>query len=323
MLGLLPEIVDPNVLVGTSYADDAGVYKITDDVAAVLTADYFTPIVDDPYWFGAIAAANALSDVWAMGGRAVCALNLASFPGEAEFQPLLKEVIRGGSEKMTEAGVSVIGGHTVKDKEPKFGYTVLGLIHPAKILNNSMARPGDAMILTKPVGTGVIATAIRGGAAGEAAVEEITRVMAALNKRPSEIMVEAGVSTATDVTGFGLVGHLLEVLNASKLLARLHAGRVPYFDAALGFAERNVVPGGTIANLQTFSPHVAFSGEVSDAEKILLNDAQTSGGLLIFVPAEKKDALVSSLEAEGFLAAHIGDTLEGKPRDGKRVIVEP
>jgi selenide,water dikinase len=309
--------------VGTANADDAGVYKITDDIAAVFSADFFTPIVDDPYWFGAIAAANALSDIWAMGGRAVCALNLASFPGEPEFRPMLKEIIRGGSEKMTEAGVSVIGGHTIKDKEPKFGYAVLGLIHPAKVHDNSMAKPGDAMILTKPLGTGVISTAIRQGVAGKESVDEITRAMAALNKRPSEIMLEVGASTATDITGFGLIGHLWEVLNASGLLARVHAERMPYFNDAVAFAEKGVVPGGTKANFQTFSRNVNYSDAVDDARKILLNDAQTSGGLLIFVPADKKEKLVSALENEKILAAHIGDTLEGEPEDGRRIIVEP
>jgi selenide,water dikinase len=323
VLGQLPEIIDKNVLVGTANADDAGVYKITDDIAAVFSADFFTPIVDDPYWFGAIAAANALSDIWAMGGRAVCALNLAGFPGEAEFRPILKEVIRGGSEKMTEAGVSVIGGHTIKDKEPKFGYAVLGLIHPGNIYDNSMAKPGDAMVLTKPLGTGVISTAIRQGVAGKESVEEITRAMAALNKRASEIMLEVGASTATDITGFGFIGHLWEVLNASGLLARVHAESMPYFNDAVAFAEKGVVPGGTKANFQTFSRNVNYSDAVDDARKILLNDAQTSGGLLIFVPEDKKEKLIAALDAEGILAAHIGDTLEGEPEDGRRIIVEP
>jgi selenide,water dikinase len=322
VLGQLPPIVDPNVLVGRDYADDAGVYRLTDDLAAVLTADYFTPIVDSPYFFGVIAAANALSDVWAMGARAVCALNLAGFPGEAEFRNSLAEVVRGGSEKMAEAGVSVIGGHTIKDKEPKFGYAVLGLVHPEKILDNSMARAGDAIVLTKPIGTGIISTAIRRGIAGTGAEEEITRAMAALNKRPSEIMVERGASTATDVTGFGLIGHMWEVLSASGLEALIHSKRVPYFTGAVEFTKKNVVPGGTLANFRSFSRHVVFTEGVSEAEKILLNDAQTSGGLLIFVQPDKKDALVSALEGEGFLAAHIGDTAQGEPGAG-RITVEP
>ncbi len=323
MLGQLPEITDKNVLVGLAHCDDAGVYKITDDIAVVLTADFFTPIVDDPYFFGAIAAANALSDIWAMGGRPVAALNLASFPGDAEFRPSLKEIIRGGIDKMAEAGVAIIGGHTIKDKEPKFGYAVLGLIHPDKILDNAKAQPGDALILTKPLGTGVISTAIRAGVASEASVEEITSAMAALNRRAGEIMLEVGISTATDITGFGFIGHLLEVLNASNVLARLHAGRVPYFTDALDFARQDKVPGGTRANFQTFSRHVSYADGVPDAQKMLLNDAQTSGGLLIFVPEGKKGQLVSSLEAADLLAAHIGDIVEGPFEEGKRISVEP
>jgi selenide,water dikinase len=323
VLGQLPKIVDENVLVGTAYADDAGIYKITDEVAAVLSADFFTPIVDDPYWFGAIAAANALSDIWAMGGRAVCALNLASFPGEAEFRPSLAEVIRGGSEKMSEAGVSVIGGHTIKDKEPKFGYAVLGLIHPDRILDNAMAKAGDAMVLTKPLGTGIISTAIRRGIAGEESVKEITGAMAALNRRASEIMLDVGISTVTDITGFGFIGHLWEVLNASGLTARVYAGRAPYFRDTLRFIEENVVPGGTASNFNTFVRRVAYAEGVSDPLKVLLNDAQTSGGLLIFVPGENRDKLVSALEAEGILAAHVGDTSAEEPEGDRRILVEP
>ncbi len=323
MLGQLPEITDKNVLVGLAHSDDAGVYKITDDIAVVVTADFFTPIVDDPYFFGAIAAANALSDIWAMGGRPVAALNLAAFPADAEFRPSLKEIIRGGIDKMAEAGVSIIGGHTIKDKEPKFGYAVLGLIHPDKILDNAKAQPGDALILTKPLGTGVISTAIRAGVANEASVEEITSAMAALNRRAGEIMLEVGVSTATDITGFGLIGHLSEVLNASNILARLHAGRVPYFKDALSFARQDKVPGGTRANFQTFSRYVSYADGVPDAQKLLLNDAQTSGGLLIFAPEGKKGKLVSSLEAADLLAAHIGDIVAGPFEEGKRISVEP
>jgi len=177
------------VLVATANADDAGVYKITDDVAVVLTADYFTPIVVDPYWFGAIAAANALSDVWAMGGRAVASLNIASFPAKKDFFPYLRQIMQGGIDKMTEAGVSIIGGHTVRDNEPKFGYTVMGLIHPGRILDNTKARPGDAMLLTKKIGTGVITTGVKSGLCSPEVIEEVTRSMAALNKRPSEIKI--------------------------------------------------------------------------------------------------------------------------------------
>lgn len=323
MLGQLPEIIDKNVLVGTANADDAGVYRITDDIAVVFSADYFTPIVDDPYWFGAIAAANALSDIWAMGARPMVALNLASFPGEPEFLPSLKQVMKGGIDKMAEAEVAIIGGHTIKDREPKFGFAVLGLIHPQKILDNSMAKPGDALVLTKKIGTGIVSTGVKAGICGEEAVREMTESMAMLNKRAGEIMLEVGVSTATDITGFGLIGHMNEVLVASKCSARLWSARVPYFEEAVKLAVKEVVPGGTIANFKIFNPHLRWNDDVPDHEKILMNDAQTSGGLLISVPADQKDRLVEALSAESIITAHIGD-LRGEEEmvDGRRIYVE-
>jgi selenide,water dikinase len=321
VLGQLPDITDPNVLVGTANADDAGVYKLTDDIAVVFTADFFTPIVDDPYWFGAIAAANALSDVWAMGGKALVALNLASFPPKADFLPALKEVMRGGIEKMTEAGVSIIGGHTIKDKEPKYGFAVLGLIHPDRILDNSMAKPGDAMVLTKKIGTGIVATGIKAQMCDEAVIRELSDSMAALNRRPSEIMLEVGVNTATDITGFGLIGHIYEVLKASGVRARLRSSHVPYFDEGVKIAESDIVPGGTIDNFKIFSPYVRYAEDVPDHEQILMNDAQTSGGLVIFVPNDKKDTLIERLRSEGIVAAHIGDVTDEKISDEERVVM--
>ena len=297
-------------------------YRINDEVAIVLTTDFFTPIVDDPYWFGAISAANSLSDVWAMGGRAVVALNLAMFPGQPEFFPSLHKVMQGGSDKMTEAGVSVIGGHTIRDKEPKFGYTVMGLIHPDKILDNTKARPGDAMILTKRIGTGVISTGVKAGLCSDAVIEEFTLSMAMLNKRASEIMLAIGVSTATDITGFGLIGHLNEVLSASRCRATLHAGNIPFFEEAIRLVGINKVPGGTMANLQNYSRHVMYHESVSETEKILINDAQTSGGLLIFVPGDKKTAMISALEREGILAAYLGDITEGDAAAATRIFVQ-
>lgn len=322
MLGQLPLITDPNVLVGSSNADDAGVYRITDDVAVVFTADFFTPIVDDPYWYGAIAAANSLSDVYAMGGRALTALNIAMFPNQVEFLPSLKKIMQGGIDKMTEAGVSIIGGHTIRDKEPKFGFAVLGVVHPDKILDNAKARPGDALILTKKIGTGIISTGVKADLCSEATIQEFTLSMATLNKRASEIMLEAGVSTATDITGFGLIGHLYEVLSASNLSARLYSNRVPIFVDAVRLIELKKVPGGTIANYKSFEPYVIWHEGVSETEKILFNDAQTSGGLLIFVPGEKKDKLVTALQKEGILAAYIGDVVSEGMEDNKRILVD-
>ena len=322
MLGQLPAITDKNVLVGSSNADDAGIYRISDDVAVVLTTDFFTPIVDDPYWFGAIAAANALSDVWAMGGRAVVALNIAMFPSQPEFFPSLHRIMQGGSDKMTEAGVSIIGGHTIRDKEPKFGYTVMGTIHPDNIYDNSKAKAGDALILTKKLGTGIISTGVKRKICSNPVIEEFTLSMATLNRRASEIMIKVGVSTATDITGFGLIGHLNEVLSASKCRARLHSGSIPFFDEAVRLVKENVVPGGTLGNFKIYNTYVSWAGDVSEQEQILMNDAQTSGGLLIFVPAERKEKLVSALEKEGILAAYIGDVVDSDVKDDKRILVE-
>lgn len=322
VLGQLPDITDPNVLVGSSNADDAGVYRITEDIAVVFTADFFTPIVDDPYWFGAIAAANSLSDVYAMGGKATASLNIAMLPSEAKFFPALHKIMQGGIDKMKEAGVSIIGGHTVKDKEPKFGYAVLGLIHPDKILDNSKAKPGDALILTKKIGTGIVSTGIKAGMCSSAVIEELTLSMAALNKRASEIMLEIGINTATDITGFGLIGHLSEVLNASKCQSRLYSSRVPYFDEAIRLADMDIAPGGSLGNLKIYNPIIEWSKGVSDSEQVMMNDAQTSGGLLIFVPQDRKNKLVSALQKEGILAAHIGDVLAGDVKSDKKVFVE-
>lgn len=322
MLGQLPAITDKNVLIDSSNADDAGVYRITDDIAVVLTADFFTPIVDDPYWYGAIAAANSLSDVYAMGGKPLVSLNIAMFPNQAEFFPYLEKIMQGGIDKMIEAGVSIIGGHTIRDKEPKFGFAVLGVIHPDKILDNSKARPGDALILTKKIGTGIISTGVKANMCSDATIEEFTISMATLNKMAGEIMLEVGVSTATDITGFGLIGHLYEVLSASNLSARLYSNRVPFFVDAVRLAELKKVPGGSIANCKSFETYVKWREGVSDTEKFLLNDAQTSGGLLIFVPGEKKDKLVTALQKEGILAAHIGDVISEGTEDTKRIFVD-
>jgi selenium donor protein len=314
--------MDPNVLVGAEHADDAGVYRIADDIAMVLTADFFTPIVDDPYSFGAIAAANSLSDVYAMGGRPLVSLNIAALPSGPNFAEINRRIMQGGSDKMIEAGVTVIGGHTVKDKEPKFGYAVLGSIHPGKIYDNTKGRAGDALILTKRIGTGIISTGIKRRQCSPEAAEEFTKSMVMLNRRASEIMVQVGVSTSTDITGFGLIGHLSEVLVASNCAARLRAGGVPFFPEAVALAAAGVVPGGTRANEQSYAPITEWGGGVTDAQKALLNDAQTSGGLLIFVPQERKEQLVGALEKENILAAHVGDLLSEVPSGLKRIFVE-
>jgi selenide,water dikinase len=322
VLGQLPQITDKNVLVDASNADDAGVYRITDDIAVVLTADFFTPISDDPYWFGAIAASNSLSDVYAMGAKPVAALNIAMFPNQEEFFPSLKKIMQGGVDKMAEAGVSIIGGHTIRDKEPKFGFAVLGLIHPEKIFDNTKAKPGDALILTKKIGTGIVASGIKAGMCDKATIEEFTQSMATLNKKASEIMLEIGVSTATDITGFGLIGHLYEVLSASKCSARVYSNRVPFFTDVPRLIEEKKVPGGSIANYKSFDLYVKWREDITEGEKFLLNDAQTSGGLLIFIPGDKKEKLITALQTENILAAYIGDVFSGEIEDNKRIFVD-
>jgi len=309
--------------VGSSNADDAGVYRVTNDLAMVFTADFFTPIVDDPYWFGAIAAANSLSDVYAMGGKPLVSLNIAALPAGPEFADINKQIMQGGIDKMAEAGVAIIGGHTIKDKEPKFGYAVLGSIHPDKILDNSKAKPGDALILTKRIGTGVISTGIKSGRCSAETADAFTKSMATLNKRAGEIMLETGISTATDITGFGLIGHLTEVLTASNCSARLHARRVPVFEEAVSIAGMGMIPGGTRANQKSYDPFVEWSSDVSLTDQVLLNDAQTSGGLLIFVPQAGKNKLIAALQKEHILAAHIGDLLEENAKGSKRIFVVP
>ena len=297
----------------SSNADDAGVYRLSEDLAAVLTVDFFTPIVDDPYMFGAIAAANSLSDVYAMGGKPIVALNLAMFPTDPKLFPYWKQIMQGGTDKMSEAGVYVIGGHTVKDTEPKFGYAVMGTIHPDMVRDNSKARAGDVLILTKPIGTGIVSTGIKSGVCSAEAEKEITISMAALNRRASELMVEAGASTATDITGFGLIGHMHEVLAASRCRAVISAGSVPFFSEAVRLAKQNIAPGGTRANVKTYAPFLQWAGAILDSLKLLLNDTQTSGGLLIFIQQDKAAKLQTALQKEGILAARIGETFSTGP----------
>ncbi len=294
-------------------ADDAGVYRISEELAAVLTADFFTPVVDDPYMFGAIAAANSLSDVYAMGAKPVVALNLAMFPTDPKLFPFWKQVMQGGIDKMSEAGVYIIGGHTVKDTEPKFGYAVMGTIHPDKVLDNSKSMPGDVLILTKPIGTGIVSTGIKSGLSSAEAEAEITRSMAALNRRASELMVETGASTATDITGFGLIGHMHEVLAASRRRAVISAGSVPFFSEAVRLGGQNIAPGGTRANIKTYGPYTRWGDGVPDVQKLLLNDTQTSGGLLIFIQPENAERLRKALLGEGILAARIGEIFSAEP----------
>lgn len=300
---------DPRVLVGTE--DDAGVYQLSAELAIVQTVDFFTPVVDDPYDFGAIAAANALSDIYAMGAKPLTALNLVAFPKDGPLE-VLGEIMRGGAEKAREAGVVVIGGHSIDDKEPKYGMAVTGVVHPKKLTLKSGARPGDALVLTKPLGIGIISSAIKAGRAPHAMIETATANMKSLNKAASEAMVEVGVTGATDITGFGLLGHLHEMLHTSGVSARLVLSRIPIIDGVQALAKSGV-PGGTRTNLKYVSDKVAWAEGITEEEKLMLADAQTSGGLLIAVSPDKLDALLAGLAARGVQTrAVIGEVLEGK-----------
>ncbi len=306
VLAGLPPIDDPNVLVGTSTADDAGVYRLNERTALVVTVDFFTPIVDEPKTFGRIAAANALSDVYAMGGTPLCALAIACFPADRD-PAILAEILAGGVEKAHEAGIHVIGGHTVKDPEPKYGLAVTGIVHPQRIVRNSTGRAGDVLILTKPIGTGILTTALRKDAISEKDLGAAIAAMETLNRAASTAMVELNakhsdppVHAATDVTGFGLIGHLLEMARGSGLGFELRARSVPVFDLALDLAAHEVVPGGTRSNLENaIASGIRFDPLVSDALQLTLCDAQTSGGLLIAVSQQFADELTTALNQHG------------------------
>lgn len=294
---------------GINTSDDAAVYQIADDLAIIQTVDYFTPVVDDPYQYGAIAVANSLSDIYAMGAKPLFALNVVGFHTRGMPLDILIEIIKGAVDKAKEAGVEIIGGHTVDDKEPKYGLTVTGIINPADIVYNSTAQVGDILFLTKPIGVGIITTGIKRGTASPRAVERAVEVMSMLNKATSEAMVEVGVNACTDITGYGLLGHMGEMTQASGVGARIHARAVPIIPAARDMidADLNAAPGGTKNNLKYVNSFVNFDPTISEAERLLLADAQTSGGLLISCPPEKADRLEQALrEAGAITTARIG-----------------
>jgi selenide, water dikinase len=301
----LPSVLDANALVGAALADDAAVYQIGPDTALVATVDYITPVVDDPYAWGGIAAANALSDVYAMGATPLFALNIVNFPRDTLPLELLEQVIQGGAAKVAEAGVAILGGHSVDDPEPKYGLVALGTVSPARIIRNVGARPGDTLILTKPLGIGILTTAIKRGLASEAAIARAVEVMSTLNRAASETMVRAGaaVHAATDVTGFGLLGHLSEMLGGGDVGARVSLDAVPVLTETLDFARQDVVPGGTRRNLASVEASMDWSERIEPVQHLVLADAQTSGGLLIAVEPSSGDALVAELRARGVSAA--------------------
>jgi selenium donor protein len=295
VLEKMPRPVDANVLVGTETADDAAVYRIDRKTAIVQTVDFFTPVVDDAFQFGAIAAANSLSDIYAMGARPLFALSVVGFPSNRLPVRVLEEILSGAASKAEEGGIAIIGGHTVDDTEPKFGLAVCGIVDPARIVTNRGAEPGDLLILTKPLGTGILSTALKQGLLEPSQIELLMETMARLNKDASEAMQAVGANACTDVTGFGLLGHLLEMMTGSGTSAVVAAGDVAYLPGAIELATSGVIPGGTLNNRDYTEQSVAYDARVSEPKRLLLNDAQTSGGLLISVPKSKADDLVDLL----------------------------
>jgi len=315
------DVDDPNLLVGLSGADDAGVYKISEDTALVQTVDVFTPIVDDPYVYGLIAAANSLSDIYAMGAKPITALNVSCFTTEVPPK-MLADILLGSLEKLKESGTVLLGGHTVTDKELKYGLAVTGLIHPDEIITNAGAKPGDKLILTKAIGTGIMSTALKNGTIGDDEFEEAVDSMATLNKVASEAMQKIGVNACTDVTGFGLAGHLFEMLDASGVSCRLQFAKIPFLNGLFKLIEQDEVPGGAFANQRYFGKHFIYQDELSEAEKIGFFDPQTSGGLLISVPAKCADELLNELKDKKVKAEMIGEILDNTTNKNKKVIVK-
>jgi selenide,water dikinase len=314
VLGKLARQHDPNVLVGFDHADDAGVYQIAPDQALVQTVDFFTPVVDDPYIFGQIAATNALSDVYAMGGRPLTSLAVVCFPEKADLE-ILERILAGGLSKMVEAGCTVIGGHSIRDEETKFGYAVTGMIDPRKILANKGAKPGDSLVLTKALGTGVISTAIKKGVAEPAWVDAAIQSMTTLNKRAAELISdgEFGVHAMTDVTGFGLIGHARELALASDVALRLYVSKIPLIDGAIQCVRNGQIPGGLTNNRDFAECQVQYDEGISEDLKALLFDPQTAGGLL--VSATDGSRLSEALNTAGIPAAQVGAVVpNSKPR---------
>lgn len=312
MLSQLPTFSDPRILVGPETADDAAVYQLTEDLAVVQSVDYITPVVDDPYACGTVAAANSLSDIYAMGAQPIFALNLVGFPTGKLSLTILSAILQGGADKVKEAGASIIGGHSIDDPEPKYGLVVTGLVHPHKVLTNAGARVGDDLILTKPLGLGIITTGIKQDRVSEDTAAEALRVMSTLNKDAAEVMVAVGVDACTDITGFGLLGHLHEMAAGSQVGARISLKVIPVLPEAWKLVKDGICPGGTKRNREALQGQVTWARETTEEEQLMLCDAQTSGGLLIAVPKERSAQLVERLQAAKTLAAaRIGEIVAG------------
>ena len=301
VIGALPRIVDPNVLTDAASRDDAAVYRIAPDRALVATVDFFTPIVDDPTAFGAIAAANSVSDVYAVGARPMFALGITAFPREKLSSGLLEKIVAGGADKLAEAGVPVVGGHSVDDPEPKFGYAVIGEVHPDRMITHHVAQAGDALYLTKPLGTGLVTTAIKRGLCPPQLERDAMSSMSTLNRDASEAMIAAGAHAATDVTGYGLIGHLANIEGGADVVW----GDVPFLHGVRDLAQRDLFPSGSRRNFEAYRDQVDWGG-LGETEQMILCDAQTSGGLLVAIPAEN----AARFEAAAFSAVRIG-TISG------------
>ncbi len=300
----------PDLLVGLEKADDAAVYRLTPDLAVIHTLDFFTPIVDDPYQYGAIAAANALSDIYAMGGEVLLALNICAFPADMDAE-VIGQILRGGAGKVAEAGGVLAGGHTVDDKEPKYGLSVLGVVHPDRVWTKAGARPGDALALTKPLGAGIIATAFKGGVGEPDHVAAATASMSALNRGAMQLGQRVGIRAATDITGFGLLGHASEMANLGEVGLRFHLDRLPFLAGARDYAEQWLFPAGANRNQDYFGCGVAFAAEIPDELRLLLFTPETSGGLLISAPPDRLDEMQTLASAAGQPLWVVGEAVEG------------
>lgn len=315
----MPLISDPNLIVGMERSEDAGVYKLNDDIAIIETIDFFTPIVDDPFTFGQIAVANALSDVYSMGGKPLVAMNIVCFPIRTMDVSVLREILAGGLEKMREAGVILVGGHSVEDQEPKYGLSVTGIIHPSRVVPNTGAKVGDRLILTKPLGVGLISTALKGGLADDEAVSKAVRYMSSLNRKASELMMAVDVHACTDITGFGLLGHACEMVEGTDTSIMIYSDQVPVIAEAVEFAKMGLVPGGTRRNRDFRSNMVDIAKDVPNYLVDVLFDPQTCGGLLISVPESQAEPLLRTMRTEGVEEAEIvGEVVASPPG---RVIV--
>jgi selenide,water dikinase len=316
----LPIPKDPKVLVGLDTSDDAGVYQLSEEVALVQTVDFFTPIVDDPFTFGQVAVANALSDVYAMGGTPLTGMNLVAFPIKTLPSSVLKEILLGGLSKMKEAGVALVGGHTIEDPEIKYGLAVTGIVHPDKILTNAKAKVGDKLVLTKPLGTGIISTALKAGMASQEAVRKIVESMVTLNRTASEWMKKFAAHACTDITGFSFIGHVLEMATASQVGVVIRSEDVPVFPEAVEYARMGLIPGGAHSNRDFFSCKVEIHSDVQNLLVDIFYDPQTSGGLLISVPSKEAEKLVATLRKEGHGHSGIVGEVVEEPRGKIRLL---